>query len=235
MLMHRAQDQIGEHETKFILPNVRAPKVRSWLSLRCQPDPKYAVGIISSIYFDTRDWKFLGEKLNSDHLKTKVRLRWYSDPKTKQVLPGTYLEFKYKIGSARKKIRIKTDIDSEKLASSPLENLEMLNIPALGREHGIILPFTLHPAFQLNYLRHRYVDAFTGARLALDCNIHTSRVNSTMMQGCNSTYLSDAVFEIKQTQIDLPEWLQQITAFGCRKNAFSKYLNCYSHATGQFF
>ena len=53
--MKRNNQQLGEHETKFSLPNIRARTLSSWLTTRCQPDPGYSAGNISSIYFDTKD------------------------------------------------------------------------------------------------------------------------------------------------------------------------------------
>lgn len=233
--MKRNSAQIGEHETKFVLPNSRARILSSWLSKRCRPDPLYPVGIISSIYFDTKDWQLLGEKLNSDHLKTKVRLRWYSDVQSGESLPATFLEIKYKIGSARKKLRIKTAINSDEILKTRLEEPRLLQIPRLSLEHGVVLPMSLHPAFQLNYIRHRFIDPLTGARLAVDRNIHISRVNSRMIQSSNPTSLPDGVFELKYENSILPDWLHQLTALGCRKGSFSKYSNCYSHVTGIYF
>ncbi len=233
--MKRNNEQLGEHETKFSLPNIRARTLSSWLTTRCQPDPGYSAGIVSSIYFDTKDWKLLREKINSDHLKNKVRLRWYSDCLTGKAEPATFLEVKYKIGSARKKIRIKTDFSAHDILATPLNSPGLLHIPRIGLDHGVVLPISLHPVFQLNYLRHRFVDPLTGARLAVDSNIHISRVNNRMIQGGKPTVLPEAVFELKHARGDLPEWLQQVTALGCRKNSFSKYSTCYSHVTGTVF
>lgn len=231
----RKTEQIGEHETKFVLSNRRTASMNGWLSKRCEVDPAFPRGIVSSIYFDTADWKFLGEKLNSDHLKTKVRLRWYGNPETADIYPDSFLECKYKIGSARKKFRVKTGVDAGVLQKMRLENLELMKIPAMTHNFGVLLPLPLFPVFQINYIRHRYVDPFTGARLAMDSDIHVSRVNHRMVQGGNRTCLPDAVFEVKMASPSLPDWLHQMTAFGCRKNSFSKYLNCYCHVTRRFF
>ena len=42
-------------------------------------DGAYSSNIVSSLYYDTRDRRGLYEKLNSDFLKLKVRLRWYTE------------------------------------------------------------------------------------------------------------------------------------------------------------
>jgi hypothetical protein len=47
--------------------------------------------------------------------------------------------------------------------------------------------------------------------------------------------LNTGVVEVKGHVAELPETLHQLTALGCRKQAFSKYGTCYSNLTGLFF
>jgi hypothetical protein len=98
-----------EHETKYVFPNSRAAILRRFLSMKCIPDGDYAEGLISSIYFDTSHLELLDEKLNSDFLKVKVRLRWYSSVTSGLPYPPVFLEVKRKIGSARRKARQQVD------------------------------------------------------------------------------------------------------------------------------
>jgi len=227
--------QIGEHETKFILPNNRSHIIISWLKKRCLPDPEFFRGKVSSIYYDTRDWVYLGEKINSDYLKTKIRLRWYSDSKTDTLFPPTFLEIKSKIGSARKKIRIETGIDSSEIARLPLNNFKFLSLPNLAKERGIFFKATLFPTFQLNYDRHRFVDPITGSRLCVDRDIHVSRINPTMINRMNPAFLNEGVFELKGKNGELPDWLHQLTSLGCRRGAFSKYSCCYQQLNRKIY
>jgi len=226
-MLPKISEQIGEHETKFVLPNNRSHIIISWLQKKCLPDPQFAVGKVSSIYYDSRDWVSLGEKLNSDYLKTKVRLRWYSDSNTDTLFPPVFLEIKSKIGSARKKVRIETGIESRKIVSTPLNNFKFLSFPDLAREKGISFEKTLFPTFQLNYDRHRFIDPMSGSRLCVDRNIHVSRVNPIMINRTNPAFLKDGVFELKGKNGELPDWLHQLTSLGCRRGAFSKYSCCY--------
>ncbi len=220
----------GEHETKFALPNRRATVVRSWLNKRCEPDEEYAEGIISSIYFDTRQFDLLAEKLNSFYLKTKVRLRWYSSAQTRAPMPAAFLEVKYKVGSARVKKRIEMDFGSDLLTTKPLEDPWFLRIHRLVEEQGVQLPGMLVPAMQITYRRSRYVDPLSGARLSVDSDIHAPRVNRRMISQSHPGMLGDAVFEFKEKTGILPDWLSQVVALGeCRKCSFSKYSVCFAN------
>ena len=64
-------------ELKFTIDGRNVTAVRRWLSSICRPDPLFPRGVVNSIYFDTPELHHLREKINSDYLKTKVRLRWY--------------------------------------------------------------------------------------------------------------------------------------------------------------
>ncbi|MDP3479829.1 MAG: VTC domain-containing protein [Desulfoprunum sp.] len=225
------EQQIGEQELKFVFDNCLARKLVFWLQNRCILDPEYPEGIISSIYYDTRDWSFLGEKINSDYLKTKIRLRWYSDRVTGTLLPKNFLEAKFKTGSARQKIRVETGIDSQWIAGTSLTDPAFLHVPELLLPYGILFAGTLYPALQINYTRLRFVDPITGSRLCVDSDIHVSRCNRTMVKTLRSHPLKQAVFEFKGKSGVLPDWLHQLMAFGCRRGSFSKFSACYQHVT----
>jgi len=227
-MLQQFKEQTGEHETKFVFPNNRAHVIISWLKKRTVADPLFAVGTVSSVYYDTRDWVYLNEKINSDYLKTKLRLRWYSDGDTGKLFAPVFLEVKLKTGSAREKIRFKIDRDSSELTAIMLNDPALLLLPKLAEKKGVYLQKTLYPTFQLNYQRYRFIDPMSGSRLCVDYNIHVSRVNPVMINRRNPVNLKDAVFELKEKTGELPDWLHQLTLLGCRRDAFSKYSNCYA-------
>jgi len=223
------QHHASEHETKFVFRNVASRLLIQWLRARCQPDPEFPEGIISSIYYDTRDWRFLREKINSDYLKTKVRLRWYADIDTEEPGDESFLEAKYKIGGRRQKIRIRTDYSGKWLSGLSLEDERLREVSGLLLSKGAIIPSQLHPAFLIQYKRLRFVEPVTGARLSIDCDICTPKINMRMIPRTNHFPLREAVFELKGRTMELPNVLHQLTALGCRKGSFSKYSACYQN------
>jgi hypothetical protein len=218
----------GNHETKFVFNNTNSHLIVEWLSCSCQPDPEFPAGIVSSIYYDTRDWQFLREKINSDYLKTKVRVRWYSDINKNEPSEYSYIEVKQKVGAIRKKIRIKTDIPGRWLSQVDLHNEKLLQIPSYLRMKGVNIPMHIHPVFQISYKRWRFVELMTGTRLCVDCDISTPRVNELLVPNPSPFYLRQGVFELKGSIKVLPDVLHQLTDMGCRKESFSKYSNCYN-------
>lgn len=220
-------DSVVTHETKFILNNIAANVIIQWLQSRNQPDPEFPAGIISSIYYDTWDWHFLREKVNSDYLKTKVRIRWYADIDSAEPDDKSYLEVKYKVGSRRKKIRIRTDYSGSWLSSVSLDDPSLLKIPHLLRSHGVVIHGHLYPVFQITFKRRRFTEPVTGMRLCLDYDIRAPRVNRQILPRTHPFCLQNAVFELKGKIDELPNVLHQLTAMGCWKQSFSKYSACY--------
>lgn len=217
----------GESEVKYVFPRHIGPQLAMWLSERCIPDGEYPYGTVSSVYYDTPWWHFLREKLNSDYLKTKFRVRWYSDLNGEHPGPCAWIEVKRKIGSSRFKERIQINASGEKLNATSLESQLWHKY---GREMaaiGIHLPGPLLPVFEISYQRLRFVEPTTGARICLDNHIAAPRINRLMLAAVTPAELTEGVFELKGDQNALPKYLHQLSALGCRKRSFSKYLNCY--------
>ena len=82
------------YELKYSFQTPHANALLCWLSCRCQKDHEYNKNIVSSIYYVTANWDALAEKINSDYLKNKIRLRWCRDTASSAVLLGAYLESK---------------------------------------------------------------------------------------------------------------------------------------------
>ncbi len=227
MVLTDKKNRTSEYETKYLLENLSAPKILKWLELRCCKDPLYPENTVSSIYYDTRDWFFLREKINGDYLKTKVRVRWYSDLDNRNAVKDSFLEIKRKTGNSRNKKRIKTDITGTTLSGIKLKDKILNDILILLKESGNIFPDHLFPCFQISYKRNRFIEPVSGIRLSLDYDIRVPKVNTAQIQSFNNSYLNSAVFEIKGNIHRLPAFINQLTSFGCLKDTCSKYYSCY--------
>ena len=98
------------------------------------------------------------EKINSDYIKTKVRLRWYADIDNTHQGLLSFIEAKQKIGNKRKKIRLQTRHPGEWLASIELENTQLLSVPLLLLSEGVELKYPLFPVYHIRYKRYRFVE-----------------------------------------------------------------------------
>jgi hypothetical protein len=222
-----ALDAAREHETKFVFGAERAHVLRRWLECRCAAHPLYPSSIVSSIYFDTRGWSFLREKINSDLYKLKARLRWYSDLATGEPQEVVHLEAKFKRGRARGKIRAPIDFSGRALSGLDPGSPELPDVADLLRTHGVDSPGLLFATFRIDYTRLRFLEPATGQNLCLDFEIHVPCVNRLMVARHDPRCLSDGVFELKGRSTELPPALGPLVKLGCRKQAFSKYLACH--------
>lgn len=224
---NRHQPKTLEHEVKYVFSNHRVTPVLQWLQHICRIDPEYPHNIVSSIYYDTKDWRFLQEKVNSDYLKTKLRVRWYRELDDR-ISPGAaFIELKSKVGTPRTKFRMKAPYASQWFAETPLEHPQLLEIPQLLRSQGVFLEYPVFPAFIVQYERYRFIEGLSGTRVCVDCNIASPKVNTYMLPEPNPLSLQTAVLEVKGHLECLPGVLSRLTAFGCKKSSFSKYLACY--------
>lgn len=224
----------AQRETKFVLDNREAHSALAWLRSHCTPDPQFPRGTVSSIYYDTPDLRHLREKINSDYLKTKIRVRWYAGLDGGEVGETSFVEAKGKEGGRREKTRVETKYSGRWLAETELSASELRTIPWTLRNRGIFVCPTLCPVFQISYRRHRFLDRVTGARLCLDSGITVPRVNPQVVPHQNPFSLPQAVFEMKGPGVELPLSLRYLARLGCRRGSFSKYEVCYEKLVGPF-
>lgn len=223
---------LPEHELKLVLPTARAALVGTFLASRLLPDPRHHAGWVMSIYYDTPDWRFLDEKLASDFLKSKLRLRWYEDDQGRPLGSTAHLEVKHKVGSSRNKLRLPAPHAPALLRELALCDERLAHLPELARSAGAFLPSPLEPVFSVRYRRRRFVDPRSGLRVSLDDRVHAPKVNPLRIPGVRHTQLSNAVVEVKGPGAQLPASLRPLQDLGCRLQAFSKYAACHAELTG---
>lgn len=218
-----------------------APAHRRMLALRmleqlCDPDPKFPFGIVSSIYYDTPNWDYLREKRDSDYLKTKIRLRWYEQhSQQEEVSDLSHAEMKYRVGCKRMKLRLATRFTGRFLRDIELNDTRLLEIPNAFAAEGAQIRQPLFPAFTIRYCRRRFIDRSSDARVSLDYDIAVPRSNPLMLGAVFPFVLGKIVFEIKGTDGMYPLNLKNLLKLGFRKEAFSKYYECYGQLTQTVF
>ncbi len=194
------------------------------------PDSQYYFGSISSIYYDTPTLELYYEKRNSDYLKTKVRLRWYSD-ESKGTLDNElqcYLELKSKNGVFRQKRRMPLSLSLTALKGDPFSEEEIVLVPSRVHELSYVSSGPLVPTVLIQYKRYRFVEVESHSRVALDVNIRCTHANPAYIMGFPPVHLSEGVLEIKGVHRYLPSSLNSISSYLSRE-AFSKYARCLEH------
>lgn len=219
-----------EHELKFLVPVSAVPPLVGWLDGTCLRDRTYPPARVCTVYFDTPRLALLHEKLASDYLKTKVRLRWYADVDGRAT-GAVYAEAKRRVGTRRLKIRRRLDVAAPEAAARPLDDPAWCRWLDPIRAEAGALPAALAPVLALHYVRHRFDDGPHGSRVTVDERVAVDRVNPLRAHGAASGPLPIGVLEYKGRHADLPPMLAPILRFGARRGACSKYLAAWLHVT----
>jgi hypothetical protein len=219
-----------EHEIKYTLPAGTAAAMRAWLSAVCLANRALPPAFVDTVYYDTPDLRLLNEKIDSDYLKTRVRVRWYGSLDGRVHGP-LFAEVKHRVGSQRHKTRVRLDADPVQLAARPLGDSAWGDLVEPLRRRAPQLPSNLAPVLALRYTRHRFVDAAGAAHVTLDESIRVTRTNAMRLIPRGEGALAIAVLEWKGAHSDIPPHLRPLVRFGARRGAFSKYLACYQLAT----
>lgn len=215
------------NERKFSGNLLHLEPVTALLGARCLPDGEYPMGTVNSIYFDTMRLRSYLEKANGDHLKMKVRLRWYGrDEELGETVPA-FLEIKRRIGSAREKTRLALDVPRSLLLDTPFSEgafADVLATHSAAIDEPLFIGWS--PVIQISYERLRYVDKPSGSRVSVDWNIRAPRFDDARLLGAAPVELGDLVCEFKNPGGTPPPWSGEMLHLGLRLGSFSKYGEC---------
>lgn len=213
------------NERKFIAPAERAGFAIALFDQLLEPDGEYPVNTISSIYYETPDLRRFAEKADGDNLKRKIRLRWYSDSSAAAPTQATaFIELKFRVGSARHKLRHTLQLDRAWLESAPLTDPALLRVlDRASPDEAAWLSPDLVPAVCISYERHRYRCPWTGGRVAADRLIRVGRFHPDLFPLGVPLAIDQTVCEFKDAaQVDIP-WARHLYEAGFRLRSFSKF------------
>jgi len=226
----RPAPSAGERELKFTLPAGRVQLARRRLELVCRRDPEFPAAVVWTIYYDTPTLVSLGEKINSDYLKRKIRVRWYSDLEGRVSGPA-FVEAKMRLGTRRSKVRAKLPYPAAEMAGWDLQDPRLLGLPLLLREQGVLHQESWQPMMLIRYRRDRFIEPLTDSRVSLDADISGAIANPRFLSAPDRSPLATAVLEVKGAGDELPAALRPLLALGLHKRSFSKFLVVHAHMT----
>ena len=217
-----------ERELKFLLPAGRAGAALAWLATICRPDPGHPRAFVWTVYYDTPSSRSLGEKIDSDYLKMKLRVRWYGRA-CEPVSGPVFAEAKYRIGSRREKVRVQLPVDAPLVSALPLDDPLFATFPRALGPAGVLAGPEWRPVLRLRYERSRFIEAVSGARVSLDRDITPEAVDTRRLTALNAGPLGVCVLEVKGHEDTLPRSLTPLLHLGARQGSLSKYAAVYDH------
>ena len=201
--------------------------VRTILGRLCRADTQFPADYINSAYYDTPNLALLDQKVSSEFLKSKLRLRWYGRPEGKGLNVPAYLEFKKKEGAQRSKTRKKFEVRSDWLLPGRESFRDLARYSDFAAELTRTLPTAIFPMIVIRYFRHRFTDPATGARISLDSGISYTRVNGIFFPETGPRMLRHGVLEIKSETGEIPRTIMAIKSRVNTRDSFSKYAECW--------
>lgn len=194
--------------------------MRAW----SRADPKHAEGVLESVYFDDASLTSFREKRNGDGLKRKVRVRWYDGAAVQDGRMEAFLEIKDRIGSARRKQRVKFLADAALLKLAPLNDGRFVGmLRRAAEENGLFMPEGLVPTVSIRYARSRFVCPVTGSRVSLDYALECRRANADRLPFLGPLRAGFVLVEAKSNQADSWPFAEGLARMGFRLESFSKY------------
>jgi len=221
---------INRFELKFLLPPERRAEVETALVSRLDIDPNGGGSYeVSSLYFDSPDWRWLLEKLDGVDPRQKVRVRWYGG-KLSQASQG-FLEIKHR----RERRVLKERVICTKELLPNLLSVGLREALALeGPDPDGLVPrvallasrLELRPATVIHYQRRAFqAPDERRLRITFDEDVRAWSSHDLDLEGLGHPVLPPGwtVLEVKFDQ-RIPAWVgQALRTLQLRLQPFSKY------------
>jgi hypothetical protein len=212
--------------------------LRACLRASCLQDPAHPRDQVTSVYFDTIGLQHLGEKVNSDYLKTKVRLRWYGEVRDADpdLQVEGFIETKNKVGVRGEKTRQSVTVPARDLlvASNGCAGIQQVFETAGGGATDGSLG-RLFPMIAIGFQRDRFVEPISGSRISLDTRIGFTWVNPAFFPPSGPRTHRQGVLEVKNQTGALPETFSGIRHRLNKRDSFSKYEECWQLYADPFY
>ncbi len=216
-MLHRA----NRFELKYVVDALRAKAFMSDLLPFVKPDPHGSgEGFyrVTSLYYDSPDFRFYREKIDGLRNRRKLRIRIYPWPG----LPDSgraWVEIKRRTDRTVQKTRLEMDLESARaLCAGELDPdaLEAGERAAAWEVRSLVEAFRLGPACVISYLRRAFVggEYDEGLRVTFDTDL-TARAHAldveAGLRGRRFLHPSSCILEVK---IDdkAPRWIANLLA-----------------------
>lgn len=221
-------------ETKYIFNN--ADFAINFLKANFLPDTEFPMNYVYTLHFDTDNFDSYYEKVDGNLIKSKLRVRWYSNNENLIIPEVVFIENKIKKNKEGLKYR-KRNILPEKIRQNIMnphqwfDLIEKTKLDINFKSDKLMTPIMLS-----SYKRFRFIDKHSNSRVSLDQNIKTHILNFPVLKPKNTLLILDeSIMEIKSPDDNLPIVLKGLAGLGAVTSAsFSKYERLLSKLDNNF-
>ena len=223
------QNVFKRYELKYLITQSQKQELITLMKEYMEPD-KFGNSVISNIYYDTPDKRFIRNSIEKPTYKEKLRVRSYGTPNPDS---SVYIELKKKFKGVVYKRRFQLE---ENLVSPYLDNrVPLQESTQISREIDYLLKLheNLQPSVFISYSREAfYSSTDKNFRVTFDQNIIFRDYDLSLTSGVyGENILSNdlVVLEVK-TVYGMPQWLLNfLTEHALYKTSFSKYGYAYEN------
>jgi len=212
-------------EKKYIIDFQTYEKIKKDLKPYFTTDKygdKNGLYIVSSLYYDSSDFKFYREKIDGEKQRSKLRLRTYKDFNNQSLMPKdkVFLEIKKRdnLNVSKKKV-LMNEQEAKKFIERPILNKELFDKCDKSEKYALTEAvylktlYDIRPTVIVTYTRQAFVNKFgPKVRITFDKNIKYREHNLNVHDISCRNYSADPrliIMEIKYNEI-LPIWISEL-------------------------
>ena len=211
--------KFNRFELKYLLPIEAVKPFRQELGAYLQPD-SYADGdgnyAVSSLYYDSTDYRFYWEKMEGITFRRKLRIRHYETQAELGPDTQVFVEIKQRLDRVTQKRRVRLPYrDALTLCNErTIPNHRACDRPVIEEIHSMVWQHNLRPTSVVSYLRQALIgtDYDIGLRVTFDTNLrYRSQDLQLHSKGIGRFMIPPhvVVMEIKVNE-RIPYWLTEL-------------------------
>jgi len=240
---------LERHELKYLIPYSLVEPITQFISTYCLLDHYSSLAdnnfyMVNSLYFDTRGFEFLKQRINGKDSRFNMRVRAYADGDKAPY----FMEIKHKVGSIVKKYRATATAKQwPEILQNPNFQIDSAESSAEKANKSLFLrlahSYDIEPKILTQYKRRAFfsiVDDY--ARVTMDIDMkYRDESRLTLVPGAlmnnydnENIYTTNqyndnkacVVLELKCNVGNVPMWmLDLISYFQLNQTGFSKYMH----------
>lgn len=227
-----ALHRFNRYEIKYYLPESRINEFREKVQERMGADSHKdeSSGRITSLYYDTDDFRFYWEKIEGLRFRRKLRIRAYGDPEAINDDSTVFVEIKQRVNRVTQKRRIPLPYAQAKMLCDQRVDPQNSAVRQAFVDEVLALCETadLKPVVVTTYFREAFVgmDADLGLRITMDHRVQGRNSDFDLGRSAENKFIIPAhlsVVEVKANE-RVPTWFTDLAAeIGLDVVRISKY------------
>jgi SPX domain protein involved in polyphosphate accumulation len=185
----------------------------------------YPDRFVNNVYFDTNEFSMFRHGVEGDSQRIKVRMRWYGDMESSEIIPT--LELKRKFGHVGDKMKWKLSTFQTTQAMLKAAQQVDLLLDSNANDYSIlytVLP-QLRPVLINRYKRKYLISADQKYRVTIDTGMSYYPNTTNIPKSQNSEKTDGIIVEVKYSPSDHDGVGIITNQIPIRLSKFSKYLN----------